>query len=264
MGRVAHSYAYESGGPSAIAGVMPILAGEDGTFTWDDVEANAKGGDVHMAPTSLVMIENTHNGGGGIVFPQERVEEICEKAGFWGFKTHIDGARIFNASAASGVPAAELAAPADSLSFCLSKGLGCPVGSLLCGSAEFIDRARYYRELLGGGMRQAGIVAAAGIYALENHVERLSDDHDNARALARGVVELDGLRADLDKVQTNMVFVHLERDDMTAFDYAARLRERGVLVNPLARKMFRAVTHLHVTREDVTEAVAAFKAALAD
>jgi len=256
LGRGAHSWLYESGGPAQIAGVMTYIAGADGTFTWEEVEEAAKGGNVHMAPTTLVMMENTHNAGGGIIFPQEQIEDIAQKARFWGFKTHIDGARIFNAAVAAGKSVAELCASVDSVSFCLSKGLGCPVGSVVCGSREFIQRTRRYREVLGGGMRQAGIVAAAGLYALDHNVERLQEDHDNARVLAEELSDLPALEIDLEKVQTNMVFIELT--GMNAFELAARLKESGVLMNPLGKNLLRAVTHRDVTRQQVERAAEIF------
>lgn len=262
LGEKAHSWLYESGSPCAIAGVLPIIVGRGGTFTWEDVENNAIGGNVHFAPTNLVMMENTHNAGGGIIFPQEEVERIAGNAGFWGFRTHIDGARIFNAAVATKKSVAELVKPVDSVSFCLSKGLGCPVGSVVCGSREFITRARRYRELLGGGMRQAGILAAAGIYALDHHVERLQEDHENARLLASALAGIEGLSVDLDKVQSNMVFVEVTKEGLTAFDYAARLKERGVLVNAMGKARFRAVTHLQVSRKDIEDAIGVFRQAL--
>jgi len=262
MGKNAHSWKYESGGPSAIAGVLPIIIDGDGTFTWDDVEENSLGGDVHLAPTTLVMMENSHNDGGGIVFPQEKVEEIGEKARFWGIKTHIDGARIFNAAVASGKNVAELCAPADTVSFCLSKGLGCPVGSVLCGPADFIERAGRYRELVGGGMRQAGIIAAAGIYALENNVERLADDHESARYLAKGLAAIDGYEVDIDRVETNMVFAELSDENENAVLFAAKLRDMGLLVNPISKRCLRAVTCLNVSRADIDDALRIFEKAV--
>ncbi len=260
LGEKAHSWLYESGGPSAIAGVLPIIVGQGGTFTWKDAYENCLGGNLHFAPTTLVMMENTHNGGGGIVFDQDDVEQIAAGARAWGIKSHIDGARIFNAAIATGKSVSELCAPVDSVSFCLSKGLGCPVGSVVCGSAEFMERAKRYRELLGGGMRQAGVMAAAGLYALDNHVERLAQDHENARLLATSLAEVDGLFIDLEKVNTNMVFV--DTGERNAFQYAARLKEKGVLVNPLAPDRLRAVTHLDVGRDEVEEAARIFEQAL--
>jgi len=264
LGQGAHTWLYESGSPGAIAGVLTIIVGDGGTFTWQDVEDNSLGGNVHMAPTTLVMMENTHNAGGGIIFDQDHIIEICEKAKFWGMGTHIDGARILNASVATGVPAAELCAPADSVSLCLSKGLGCPVGSVVAGSSEFIQKTRRYRELLGGGMRQAGIVAAAGIHALENNIDRLADDHNNAKLLAEKLSDVDGIKVDLAKVHTNMVFIEVAKPGLNAFDCAARLKQRGVLVNPLAKQKLRAVTHLDVDKDDVIKAAGVFDEALKD
>jgi len=262
LGEDAHSWLYESGAISALAGVLPIIAGEGGTFTWEDVEKNAKGGNIHMAPTTLVMMENTHNSGGGIIFAQEDVKEICEKSRGWGFKTHIDGARIFNAAMATGRSATELSEPPVSISFCLSKGLGAPVGSVLCGPGEFIDRARRMRKMLGGAMRQAGVLAAAGLYALDNNIERLREDHDNARLLAQELVEVKGLKIDLEKVQTNMVFVEVIKDGLNAVEYSARLKSRGVLINALGKTRLRAVTHLGITRDDILKASPIFSEAL--
>lgn len=262
LGENAHSWLYESGAISALAGVLPIIAGEGGAFTWEDVEKNAKGGNIHMAPTTLVMMENTQNAGGGIVFPQKDVKEICENSRAWGFKTHMDGARIFNAAIATGISATELAEPMDSISFCLSKGLGAPVGSVLCGPAEFIGRGRRMRKMLGGAMRQAGVLAAAGLYALDHNVERLVEDHDHARLLGEGLVEIDGLKIELKNVQSNMVFVEMAKDGMNALEYAAKLKERGVLVNALGKTSLRAVTHLGITREDIKKAIEVFESAL--
>ncbi|HUT54169.1 MAG TPA: low-specificity L-threonine aldolase [bacterium] len=264
LGEKAHSWLYESGSPCAVAGVLPIIVGQGGTFTWKDVEDSALGGNVHLAPTTLVMMENTHNAGGGVIFPQPDLEEICRNAKFWGFKTHLDGARIFNAAVATATSVAELVAPADSLSFCLSKGLGCPAGSLVCGDKEFIGRARRYRELLGGGMRQAGILAAAGIYALDHNVGRLQEDHDNARLLAEKLSGLPGLSVDLAKVHTNMVFVEVTKPGRTALDYAGRLKAKGLLVNPMGKSRFRAVTHLGIERRDILKAAEIFAAALSE
>jgi threonine aldolase len=262
LGQKAHTWLYESGGPGAIAGVLTILVGTDGTFTWADVEANARGGEVHMAPTTLIMMENTHNGGGGIIFPQEHVIEIGAKAKFWAFKTHIDGARILNSAVAQGKSAAELCAPADSVSLCFSKGLGCPIGSVVAGTREFIERARRYRELLGGGMRQAGVLAAAGLYALEHNVARLAEDHANARLLAERLSDLPGIEIDLARVQTNMVFITVTRPGLTALDLAVQLAKLGVKVNPLDRRQLRAVTHLDVSRQDMLAAAEVFARAL--
>lgn len=254
LGEGAHSWLYETGGISALAGILPIIVGRGGTFTWADVEKNARGGNIHLAPTTLIMMENTHNQGGGIVFPQADIMEIGRNAEFWGLHTHIDGARIFNAAVALQTPARELAAPVESISFCLSKGLGCPVGSVLTGSKDFIERARRFRKMLGGGMRQAGILAAAGLYALEHHIERLAEDHENARLLARLLADLPGLRLDLSRVQTNMVFMEVTRPAVNALELAGRLKTEGLLINPVGKNFLRAVTHLGITPEHITRA----------
>jgi len=264
MGQGAHSFMFETGAISAVAGVMPIIVGSGGTFTWQDVEHNAKGGNIHFASTTLVMMENTHNQGGGIIFSQQAVETIAANSRFWGFRTHIDGARIFNASIASGTPVKELSAPADSICFCLSKGLGAPVGSVLCGSADFISEARRYRKMVGGGMRQAGVLAAAGIYALENNVDRLKEDHDNARLLGEELASLPGLEVDLAGVQTNMVYANVVKEGLNAVEYGGLLKEKGVLVNAMSKDYFRAVTHLGIDREHILEAVEIFKKCLAN
>jgi len=262
MGENAHSWLYESGAICAVAGILPIIVGAGGTFDWTEVEANAKGGTIHFAPTTLVMMENTHNHGGGVIFPQTDVEEISAKSRFLGIKTHIDGARIFNAAIALGRSVKELAAPVDSLSFCLSKGLGAPVGSVLCGSREFIEQGLRYRKMLGGGMRQAGVLAAAGLYALERHVERLADDHENAKLLADRLAPVKGLCIDQATVQTNMVFIELLKEGLNAFEYAARLKARGLLCNPVGKSSLRAVTHLGIEKSDIEKAASIFAAAL--
>jgi len=262
IGENAHSWLYESGALAALSGVQTLIAGRGGTFTAEDVLQTAKGGDPHFAPTSLIMMENTHNEGGGIVFPQADLDAIGATARTWGFKTHLDGARIFNAAVRSGLAVERIARPVDSVSFCLSKGLGAPVGSLLCGSREFIARARRYRKMFGGGMRQAGILAAAGIYALQHHVARLAEDHENARILAEGLAGMKGLVLDLARVETNMVFFEVDRPDLNALAYAARLQDMGVLVNPLRQTRLRAVTHLDVSRNDIETALPLFTRAL--
>jgi threonine aldolase len=264
IGEDAHSWMYESGGPAAIAGVLTITVGRGGTYTWKEVEpAIRPRGIVHLPPTTLIMLENTHNCGGGIVFPQDDLIEIAERARALGIATHLDGARIFNAAAATGKSAAELARPVDSISFCLSKGLGCPIGSLVCGSKDFILRARRFREMLGGGMRQAGIVAAAGLYALDHNIERLKDDHAHARLLAEKLSDLPGLAINLAKVQTNMVFAEVKRPGWNAFTVAGKLSEKGVLVGALSPYRLRAVCHLQVSREDVLKAAEAFAETMA-
>ncbi len=181
------------------------IATEDGVLTWKEIESNLRPKTPHNAPTTLISLENTHNMAGGTVYPLETIDEICVKAHARGLKVHIDGARIFNASAATRTPVARIAREADSVMFCLSKGLGAPVGSMLVGNSEAIEQARLYRKRLGGGMRQAGVLAAAGLIALEESPARLVEDHRNARYLAERLAETPGIKLDLSRVQTNIV-----------------------------------------------------------
>jgi threonine aldolase len=208
--------------------------------------------DHHYAPTRLVSLENPHNRHGGTVATVEQVDELAEAAHHRSLAVHLDGARIFNAAVALGVPASRLAASADTVGFCLSKGLSAPVGSILCGPRDVIGRARHFRKMLGGGMRQAGVIAAAGVIALEQMIDRLADDHRLARALAEG-------RIDLARVQTNMVRVDLDRE---ARPFADLLRSRGVRVSVMGPRRIRLVTHRHIRPQDVPVVVETFKAAL--
>ncbi|MDQ7857437.1 MAG: low-specificity L-threonine aldolase [Armatimonadota bacterium] len=257
----AHTYLMEGGGAAALAGVMPRpLPTERGIIRGAQLEAALRPPDVHHAPARLVCVENTHNRHGGTVATVEAMEELAEAAHRHGLRVHLDGARLFNAAVALGVPAARLAAPADSVAFCLSKGLSAPVGSLLCGDAMFIARARHVRKMLGGGMRQAGVIAAAGLVALDTMVERLADDHHVARRLAEALANLPGVRIDLSRVQTNIVRVELPGHDARAV--AERLRARGVRVSLVGPRAIRLVANRHVTQDDVPEVVEAFRAVL--
>ncbi len=249
-GAGAHIVRYESGAAAALSGVQIQAIGSGGFFNADDVRNALVPSDHHYAPIGLVAIENTHNTAGGRIFPYEDIARIAETAREHGLPLHLDGARLFNAVVASGIPAARWAQHFDTVSFCLSKGLGAPIGSLVCGSAEVIDRVHRFRKMFGGGMRQAGILAAAGIYALEHHVDRLADDHANARRLAAGLADL-GIEVD-PPPETNIVL--FRPADASRF-YSAAL-ERGILLNPPGQGRFRAVLHLDVTREDVDEALA--------
>jgi threonine aldolase len=248
-GEGAHLLLFEAGAAAALSGVQVHTVGRGGLFDGDDVRAAVAPRDAHYAQTRLVAVENTHNRAGGRVFPQERILDVARAAREHGLQLHLDGARLWNAVVASGVSAAEIAEPFDTVTFCLSKGLGAPVGSLVCASAAAIERIHRARKMLGGGMRQAGILAAAGLYALEHHVERLADDHARARRLADGLAAL-GFRVD-PAPETNMVMFEVR--DTQAFLRATR--ERGVLVNPVAQGRFRAVTHLDVSDVDVEEAL---------
>ena len=252
----AHSYFFETGGPAALSGVMcRLIPGWHGLFTADDVRAVLRPHNTHFPVTKLVCIENTHNRGGGTVWPLAQIADIAAVARDAGLAMHLDGARLWNASVASGVPEAEYAASFDTVSVCFSKGLGAPVGSALAGTRVFIDRARRFRKMFGGGMRQAGIVAAGAIYALEHHRERLAEDHENAHRLAEGISRLPGLSIDIGTVRTNIVIFHVT--SMPAAELVARLKAKGVLVLATAPDAIRAVTHLDVSAEQIEEAIQA-------
>jgi threonine aldolase len=209
-----------------------------------------------------VCLENTHNRCGGVALTLEQTEAVADVAHKHGLSVHLDGARLFNAAVALGVDARTLAEPCDSVNICLSKGLCAPVGSLLVGSAEFIARARRYRKMVGGGMRQVGILAAAGIVALEQMVDRLAEDHANARALAEMVGGLPGMKLDLKAVQTNIVVAELNRQDMTTAQFLARAAERGVKISPFGGNKIRFVTHYGITQQDVESACRVVKEVL--
>jgi threonine aldolase len=253
VGQQAHTYQYEGGGAAALGSIhpQPLDFEADGTLDLDKVAAAIKPDDYHFPPTKLLCLENTR---GGWVLSLEYLREARRFVDERGLGLHLDGARIFNASVELGVPVSDIAQHFDSISFCLSKGLGAPVGSLLCGPADLVTEARRWRKTLGGGMRQAGILAAAGLHALENHVERLAEDHANAAALARGLGTVEEL--DVTEVQTNMVYVDVGGVDSRALDEF--LRERGVLIHRSSR--LRLVTHLDIDESDIETGVGAFKA----
>ena len=248
-GENAHLLVYEQGAASALSGLQVQTIGQGGLFDGADVRRHVAPDEAHFARTRVVALENTHNRAGGRVFPLELAKDVAAAAREKGLAVHVDGARIFNAEVATGTPASAWAQLADTLTFCLSKGLGAPVGSLVCGSREQIRLVHRARKLLGGAMRQAGILAAAGIHALEHHVARLADDHENARALAAGLARL-GFDVD-PPPETNMVCFAVR--DTRAF--LAATRARGLLINPVQEGRFRAVTHLDVSRADIEEAL---------
>lgn len=246
VGQQAHTYIYEGGGGAALGGIQPqpLDLETDGTLDLGKVEKLVKPDDFHFARTRLLCLENTTN---GRVLPRDYGEQARAFVDRHGLRLHLDGARIFNAAVKSGQSAAGIAAPFDTVSICLSKGLGAPVGSILTGGADFIHEARRWRKVVGGGMRQSGLLAAAGIYALENHLERLADDHANAARLAAGLAAFEGCEIDPGTVQTNMIYVGFPPDRLETF--IAHLADNGILVyhsNPL-----RLVTHLDVSSEDV-------------
>jgi threonine aldolase len=246
----AHVVWYESGAGAALSGVQFVAAGRDGLFTADEMEAAMKPA-VYWGPrTSLVCIENTHNRAGGRVFPADEARAVAERARARGLATHVDGARIWNASAASGIPVHALCAPFDTASVCFSKGLGAPVGSALCGPRPLIERARRLRKMWGGGMRQSGLLAAAARYALTHHRERIADDHANARRFAEKLSGAPGITVDVAAVETNIVIVEVD-PRLTGEGVAAAAREQGVALSTWGPHKLRAVTHMDVSRADV-------------
>ncbi len=258
MGDQAHMFWNESAGASALAGAQVRLVPNDdqGRIDPGDLAAAIRPrGNVHMPPTTLVCLENTHNRCSGGVLTPEDTARIAEVAHAAGAKVHLDGARIFNAAVSLEVPPSELVKDVDDVSFCLSKALSCPVGSVLCGSKEFIADALKWRKMVGGGMRQAGILAAAGLVALDSMVERLADDHANARRLAQGLADIGGLTLDPDSIQTNIVIFDVDKSVGSAADLTAALDREGVNVSSPGPNSIRMVTHRHISIEDVDEAL---------
>ena len=260
----AHIIFYEQGAASALSQVqLRVFDSPDGTLDLEKMEEYVHtDADVHHAPTRLVCLENTHNHCGGVVLPIEHIRAVRELCDRHDLKLHLDGARLGNAAAATGISLAEYAAPFDTVSICLSKGLGAPIGSVLVGDAETIRLAQRARKIYGGGMRQAGIVAAAGIYALEHNLARLADDHTRARVLANALAALPGLEVDLGKVQTNMVFAGTRESGMPAAELIDRLAEQGVLALDEAHWSIRFVTHLDLDDADIEQAIGAVEQAL--
>jgi threonine aldolase len=255
VGEEAHIVWHESGAGAANSGVQFTVVGRGGVFTAADLRAAYKPpGHIVFPPTTLVAVENTHNRGGGVVFPHGEAVAVCETARDLALASYLDGARLFNAAAASGRPLAELAAPFDLVSVALSKGLGCPVGSVIAGGHQDISRARRARRMFGGAMRQSGILAAAGLYALDHNLARLADDHDNARLLAERLAGLRGVSLDLATVQSNIVIFRMKEGAPDAATIAARAAEVGVLVSAFALRTVRAVTHLDVSRDQCRRA----------
>lgn len=254
-----HVYYYEVGAMAVLSGVQARpVPGRRGVMDPDDVrKAIRERNNIHFPRTSLVVLENTHNRGGGKVLPLENVKAISDIAHSNGLSVHMDGARIFNAQVATGIPVSEYAKYADSVMFCLSKGLCAPVGSMVVGSKDFINKARKNRKMLGGGMRQAGVLAAAGIIALTKMVDRLQEDHDNAKLLAQKLQQL-GYGVDPEEVETNMVVVNVTPTGKDVHTMEMELRSRGVLANANSPKTLRLVTHYGITRDDVMMAVDAF------
>jgi len=249
VGDEAHIVWHESGAAAANAGVQFTVVGKGGLFSTADLRAACKpAGHIVFPPTTMVAIENTHNRGGGVVFPQQEVRAICAAARELKLATYLDGARLFNTAAATGMKLAELAAPVDLVSVALSKGLGCPIGSVIAGTRDAMTRAKRARRMFGGALRQAGIVAAAGLFALDHNLARLTEDHANARLIADRIAGIRGVQLDLATVQTNIVIFRLAEGAPDAATVVARAAERGVLVGAFAARTVRATTHLNVTR----------------
>ena len=266
LGDQAHTFMYEAGGISAFGGIhsRQLPNQRDGTLKLEDVESAIRQDNVHFPPTRLICLENTHNRCFGMPLTVGYTKSVAQLAGDNGIAVHVDGARIFNAAAALKINVKELTGSVDSVSFCLSKGLSAPVGSLVCGSAEFIAQARRNRKALGGGMRQAGIIAAAGIEALKTMVDRISDDHRNAKKLADGIAEIDGLSIDLDTVKTNIVYFSLKRLEIEGEVLVNRMSELGIHFFELSPHTYRLVTHADVDENDMDEALNVFKKVMAD
>lgn len=260
-----HIYNYEQGAYAQLSGLATrTVEGEFGVLHVDQLRDLVRGENDHLVRTRLVCLENTHNRGSGRVLPFEGVAEICDWAHGAGLATHLDGARLFNAVVATGISAAKWAAHFDTVSVCFSKGLGAPIGSALAGPADVIKKARRVRKLFGGGMRQAGVIAAAALYALEHHVERLADDHANARIIAEAVRATPGLRLEPDVTDTNIVIFSVAAELATAHQFVAALAERGVQTLAVSKTRVRAVTHLDVSREQVAAAAKVIRQAAVD
>jgi len=266
LGNRAHTYKYEKGGISAYGGIhsTQIPNQDDGTMQLEDIRAAIRGIDDHFPVTKLICLENTHNVCSGAPLSVKYTKEVANLARAHNIKLHIDGARIFNAAVAQGVEVQELVEDADSMSFCMSKGLAAPVGSIICGSKDFIDQARGIRKGLGGGMRQAGIIAAAGIVALETMVDRLQEDHTNARLLADGIADLSGIALDPETIKTNIIYFDLDDAAMESANFLTVLAAKGIQFFDTDPRRFRMVTHYGITAEDILYTIDAFKQTLTD
>jgi threonine aldolase len=255
-----HIVRYEQGAAGALAGVqLHWIMGDRGLMTAEQIETAIRPKDPYSIPTGLICLENTHNAGGGTIYPLSTIEKIRAVAVRHGIPMHLDGARLFNAVATTTLPPASYAQHFETVSLCLSKGLGAPVGSLLISSdLQILERARRFRRMYGGAMRQAGILAAAGIYALEQHVARLKDDHDHAKKLARLLQQIPSVQIAPQHVETNIVIFDVIDQRRTPAELVAALKEEGVLINAIGGRSFRAVTHLNVTAKQIDEAGAIF------
>jgi len=264
LGSLSHTFFFEQGGSAAVGGIHPrtVANQPDGTLALSEIEAAVRSDNIHFPLTRLIVLENTHNLCGGHPIDTDYMQAVGDIARRHGLKIHVDGARFFNAAVALDLKVDQLAAEADSVSFCLSKGLAAPVGSLVCGSRDFIFKARRARKVLGGGMRQAGVLAAAGIVALNEMVDRLADDHANARKLADGLAEIPGLSIDPSLIKTDIVYFEVKRENLAVEELVNRLEEQGLRMLPVGPGRIRAVTHYHITPDDIDYALEAFSKVL--
>jgi len=260
LGSYAHTFLSEQGGSAALAGIHPrtLPNQPDGKLDLDDINVAIRGDNIHFPRTRLIILENTHNGCNGYPLDSDYMQAVSQIARHHKLKIHVDGARIFNAAVALNVKPKDLVVEADSVSFCLSKGLAAPVGSLICGTQDFINEARRARKLVGGGMRQAGVLAAAGIVALSEMVDRLADDHANARKLAEGLANMEGVDIEPNGIKTNIVYFEITRENLTAFELESRLKEKGIKILAFGPRRLRAVTHYHISAEDIDIALGGF------
>jgi threonine aldolase len=262
LGKLSHTYLYEGGGISALGGVhsCQIPNQPDGSLKLDDIRSAVRSNDDHQPITRLIALENTHNRCGGSILDAEYIRAVGQVAREYSLLLHIDGARLFNASVASGVPASELVEPADSVTFCLSKALCAPVGSVICGSSEFIREAHRVRKQLGGGMRQAGILAAAGIVALDKMIDRLAEDHARASRLAHGLSAISGVELPLGYPQSNMIFPELANDaSINASEMKKKMMDLGILIGAVGAKRMRLVTHYWINDAMIDDTIEAFE-----
>jgi len=251
-----HIYNYEMASMSALAGVLPrIVPTEDGIMSWEQIAPAIREKAYYRPQSALVALENTHNMAGGTVYPTSRAQEICDKSHEAGLKVHLDGARVFNAATYLGEQVAEMTKKFDSIQFCFSKGLGAPVGSMIVGSKDLIERCRVIRKMLGGGMRQVGVLAAAALVALVEGPKRLHVDHENAQLLAQGLANIPRIRIQPKKVQTNIVLFDVSETGLTSTEFLKRLSERKVLGGPVDARRIRMVTHLDLDRNDIEQAL---------
>ena len=260
-----HIANFEGGAPAAVSGVtVRTIAAPDGFLDVDSLEGRIRANEQHYARTRLVCLENTTNLGGGHVYSLEHLQRVSDWATSNGLKRHLDGARLFNATVAEGYSTSDVGKCFDTISICFSKGLGCPMGSILVGNKDDIARARRIRKLFGGALRQTGIVASAAQYALENNIDRLKNDHENARQLAVGLASIDGIQIDAERVKSNLVFFEIEVERGLASQLAGALKEQGILIGPMGRQRLRAVTHLDVGTADIEKAVERIRECMMD